>query len=782
MLPTRLIRPVICCKGLTIRRILPFNTIHTEHDTLSHSKSHERPEIPRRSNNKKKKIDQLQITKLQDLIETKKGHISISTFLRAYSKIGGNSYDIKHSFFNSISDTITLNNFITSAVHGFATKPPFKSILLIELENLLHKANYNTVHKLLIGLALRGFIPKERFPELKRAEEEQERIKEEKTQRSRRTTTNRIRRRELEAKLAGISAEQSSEQNKVQSLQDMIRNIESQNQEDKSRLSSLSKVPKETQDSAEQVTNSGLIDEDRINRLPSEDYFAIVSELAMRQKLWFFSAKFALNNHEPFQERPKAVNEIVDGLLYKNPTHEEFQINLIVKLVEKFKLTLNEYQARMLSEKIPRHANPVLTKKVSSTILLYSDRTTSVFLDNGYKAILKDFGANNAAGCAETWLWIKGFHQDLSYHDPRVLAVLLVIFTKNKKYRGIAKELVNEIPERMYSDPELIGPLLDLLSVMNRPDVANTICAQIKPPLSRPMLSTLLKLHVSFNDAEGTEKVLKQIYDMGSELSTSDYVIIVTQLLKKKQFSKALNVVKTIPLEFADMAYIAVINYIVDHSRKSKTPIEEINLTLIETLVRKVDELPEAKQRFWNRLGAVFFKHLAGTGEKEDLSIACQIYLNTYLDPEVRQYVRDKQAIRTKFDTTNLEATSNPFGVEKNRGRIILRCGDSARLTILKTLADGAVAAKDNTTLDFAIQNMLELGFSKAEIMLDLTKKYSRDNAAKGFNPRRVREDQFTPVARAQDIAKHDALNFITKRPLLKMESQLQRYKRRKSL
>lgn len=723
------------------------------------------PELEIIANNSptKRKADLDRIIKIQKEIGKRRGNFSINLFTRWYSKLRGDMHNFKHSFLHHISDPETLQNFISTAVYGFARKPVFRPIFMIELENLLHNGNFKIVHRVFKESVRFRVIERDRIPELAAEDELKERIQMDRIEKSKVLQDQLLAKEELESKVSKISSEimTPKQQKDFEYLNNLINHTGRLIQNTRAHLGHI-----ESHHELEEVKT-----------LEPEDYYVLATEFALNQKLWKICAKFVIRNHTYFKERPEAVNNVIDSLLFKNPTHDELHIDAIIQLVETCKVTLSEHQARMLSEKIPKDASPTLTKKVSSILLLNSNRTSTVFLSNGYKAIYKDFKANNPAGCAETWLSIKGFYHDISLHDTKVLAVLIIVFSKNKKYREIAKELVNEIPDFMYSDPELISPILDLLGDMNRPDIANTICAQLKPPLSRPMLSTLLKLHVSFDDAEGTEKVLKQIYDVGSELYTGDYVVIVGQLLKKNEFQKALNVVKTIPLEYAEMSYIAMINNIVDQSRRGKTPIPDVHLAIIETLVNKIDGFHKQRFKFWNRLGAVYIKYLCSFRDIERLAIARQIYTNTYLEPEIKQYVRDQDVIRTKFDTTNIEATSNPFAVEKNLERIILRSDETARLTILKTLADGAFIIRDHKSLDFAIKNMLDLGFTKAEVMLDLTKKYSKVNASKGLNPRRVREDELTPEARARDIAKHDTLRIITSRPLL-----VEKIRKRKTL
>lgn len=513
-------------------------------------------------------------------------------------------------------------------------------------------------------------------------------------------------------------------------------------------------------------------DEDSKSVISEEDkmrYKAFIVEFALRTSFIEFAYVFVMENASSFIRQPKIVDDLLTALVFKNPLHEELQLDMAFRLREKFDAKFNDFQAGLILEKIPKNATGALQKKISLDVFHnLKSKNADVFLNTVYKSIAKDFEIDNPAGCAESWLRIKHFYQDIGQHDLRIIAKLLVIFNRNRKYRTIAKELINEIPRNLYSHPSIVGPLLDLARELNRPDLANEVCAGIKPPITRSLLSSLLKLHISFNDSEGSEKVLQEIYKMGGDLSASDYNVIISQLLKQDEFVKAMNIVKSIPVEIADRSYITMINHIVDKAIDNNDTISDINLALIDNLIKNIEQSNIKFVRFWDRLAAVYFKYLVSSKSLSDLLLARQIYYNTFKDYLAKSYIENKPDLKSKYDLSEVAYTTNPFIVEDDdsKGTMYLQATEHSKIVILKTIADAAIRIQNGPILNFAMNNLIHSGLSKTELLLDFSRKYSRVVAKSGVNPRKVRSYQLSPEDRLKDIEKFDALNFLKNRKI----------------
>lgn len=493
---------------------------------------------------------------------------------------------------------------------------------------------------------------------------------------------------------------------------------------------------------------------------PHKDmYYKWILQYAIKQNQLKIGYEFAIKNVKHLKSDKMVIDELVTAFLMKNPLEEEIQLAKVLNLLKLYELKLTEFQANLIFEKVPEEASGFVEKFISKTVRSHlKNEDTDVLLSIGYRSIMKDSSLNNPAGCHETWLNIKHLRNNIAQHEHKILGVLLRVFNKNKKFRRLAMDIANELPRSSYSDPALTGPLIHLSISMKRPQLANAVCSTIKPPISRELLSDLLVMHLSFGDSEGTERVLHQIKEMDSELNARDYMVIISQLLRRNKFDEALKILKTIPLGCAMISYSTMINHFVKQSISQGDTISPDNLAIIDELITKASTV--SVDGFWDRLAPMYIKYLVSSGLKADLETAQRIYINTFLDFKAKEYLENHSSLKLNYSLDDTILTTNPFLIEdeNQKGLIYLRATDGCKVIILKIIADAAIRIGNVEGLTFALNQLGEAGYTKNEIILDYSRKYRKKASQKGFNPRRLRSYELNDDHRFEDIRENDGL------------------------
>lgn len=504
-------------------------------------------------------------------------------------------------------------------------------------------------------------------------------------------------------------------------------------------------------------------------------YYRLILEYAVKSGQYEFGYQLAMDNHKYLSKHRNVLLELIDILLIKNPLQEEIQLFMVNSIRDSYDLKFTENQANIIFEKIPQNSSGFLDKKVTTSVManLQNDNT-DIILNAGYRSILKDAQRNNPGGCHETWLKIKHHRTHIDQHDHKVLAALIKSFTRNRHFRSVAKDIVNELPKSSYSDPLLTSPLIHLSVKLNVPELANAVCATIKPPVTRALLSDLLLLHLSFDDTDGTERVLQEINRIGSELVAEDYAAIVSQLLARKKVDAALKITQGIPLAHAYTPYTILINHYVKQSIKANEKLQPTKLAIIDSLIGNMVNHSGTPRRFWDRLAPIYIKYLVSSDLQKDLQIVKQIYINTFLDFEAKEYLDNGPDIKPKYDLSEVQYTDNPFMTELDdeKGVIYLRATENAKVIILKIIADAAIKIENTDVLNFALMQLKEAGLTRNEVMVDFSRKYQMKVAAKGFNPRKLRSYELSEVDRRNDILQNDVgkMGFIGKHKYFKLK------------
>ncbi|CCH43176.1 Cytochrome B pre-mRNA-processing protein 1 [Wickerhamomyces ciferrii] len=502
----------------------------------------------------------------------------------------------------------------------------------------------------------------------------------------------------------------------------------------------------------------GPLDYHRFLMKDETNVIITIINIALNNNLTSMAFHTFMDHKERFEKNSIFQQEVLNSLILKNPLQDEYQLKNILEFQNHFNTKFNQFQANQIMSKISTPTTtPLFFKTISQLVIDNSPLTMESYINTIYDLISREVYNNNPESCAENWLKIKGYYSNIAQHDLNILASLISIFTKNLKYRPLVEEIILQLPSDLYGDPILVVPLLEFATEKRRSDLANEICLKIQPPISRRLLSSLLKLHIVFDDTVGTERIFQEINKSGEPLTKGDYHAIVSKLLRKDEFLRALSIVQSIPINISESSYVALINYIVDDSLKNKLEISDKNLAIIDTLLNKMEQFNPKNHGFWERISGLYIKYLAHSKNIENLQIAKQIYLNSTSDPLVKKYLSTNYQ-NSKAHIPGLEITYNPFSIIQKPEKIILKISNSSQVIILKTIADGAIKLKDKNSLNFALGYLTKLGFTKQDLINDFSRKYSKTISNMGFS--------ITKNQRNRNIENHQ-LNFMKNRKFL---------------
>lgn len=289
-----------------------------------------------------------------------------------------------------------------------------------------------------------------------------------------------------------------------------------------------------------------------------------------------------------------------------------------------------------------------ITKKVLDTALGIEHEQNNTIRNSqvhaSYKLISQDYAKNNPAGVWYNWLSIKDHYTTLMKHDSRIIYKIIRIFTKQRAYRPKCKTLIEKMnPEDYINNGILLHAVISFASSTKNLKLASDILKQMAlnddPKTeryvftSRLTLSALLRLHLTFRDSTGVERVLKQINSTHKSLTASDYQSIVDHLLKsgkEKDITKAIIMTQNMKGK-ACLPSIATIVHHLANFPVNKKPFTTINIrALSQNILAKASIAdPEHKSKLWDIVAAIFVRSLTTYNTKtKSRSTAIQITSN----------------------------------------------------------------------------------------------------------------------------------------------------------
>lgn len=146
---------------------------------------------------------------------------------------------------------------------------------------------------------------------------------------------------------------------------------------------------------------------------------------------------------------------------------------------------------------------------------------------------------------AYIWNYVSKYYNQLKYAlvDVNTASSLILRLSKYKRTLRYAKILAESVPDEAYSIDGLTEALLVYCARNADMALSQRIYDKLSAPFSLSVLSSFLRLHLSFGDAEGAEKIIKQITAQGGKLDQSDIICISEHLSRAYGTDKAIEFV-----------------------------------------------------------------------------------------------------------------------------------------------------------------------------------------------------------------------------------------------
>ncbi|CAI4043433.1 hypothetical protein SKDZ_10G0110 [Saccharomyces kudriavzevii ZP591] len=434
------------------------------------------------------------------------------------------------------------------------------------------------------------------------------------------------------------------------------------------------------------------------------------------------------------------ARKIISTLAYPNPLHDHVHLVKYLQLNSLFErragngIKLTRFQLEILSSKAlglgdeaPQLCKAILNKLMN---INFSSATELKLRDDqvllAYKSIDENYRRGNVASVYFTWNKIKEHYVSISAHDSRIIYKVFKICTHNRAYRSLCSEIFWQLtPEYYCNNPLILPALIDFITKRDSLTMAKELMQNINrytlPEnhhivwLNKRCLSSLLRMHLKFNDSNGVDRVLKQITTNFRTLSQENYQAIIIHLFKTQNLdhiAKAIKLLDTIPPKQAMLAYGSIINELVDWKLASKVKFTDNLMALINELLMKAHDYdPEHRSSLWNVVSSLYIKKLCHykkqngksvVNAKEDIDLAKLLYL-----------------IATKKKNTRwTKSNSNPF-IISTPSDVELKINNQNRFTILRNIALSAFKIERTDIFLWACAELYQNGMTIDELKLD---------------------------------------------------------------
>lgn len=432
--------------------------------------------------------------------------------------------------------------------------------------------------------------------------------------------------------------------------------------------------------------------------------------------------------------RKNLVSNIISALSFQYPRYDRLHLMKLLELIKLFKrydqkLELTTSQASNISNKALSLKNsPTLVKRILTEVMQNSKGSNMIPRGEpiiaAYCLIENDYKARNAAGVLFTWQKISAEYTDITDHDPMILYMVLKTCMNNKIYRYVCRDIISRLPPQYYSNNSLIlptimafivktGNLQDAQNFMN--NVNNNITPENIRSIfhSRSCLSSLLKMHLKFNDSTGVDRVLKQIHEIFGQHSQEDFQAIVAHILKHKTLDnivKAVNLVSQVPQNSALLAYGTIINTIVDWQIASNGQFEQKSMHIINDLLVKAHQVdPMHKSTLWTILASLYIKKLVHYKNFQKSNVSKKETINLDLA---------KLIFLKSCSNFKQICTINPFN-HSSPQNIILRISNKNKIVLLRNIASGAIKGCRKDIFLWCCAELYNTGVAVKELIID---------------------------------------------------------------
>lgn len=159
------------------------------------------------------------------------------------------------------------------------------------------------------------------------------------------------------------------------------------------------------------------------------------------------------------------------------------------------------------------------------------------------------------------------YTSDIHDIDLETLAKMIQSFSKTKKYLDISKQIVENIPEEFYKAEGLVEALLSYCGRTRNETLAVKVYQTLDTPIPRSVLTSLLYLHISFDDNSGAEKILTEISRRKDYLKPVEFSMVIQAALNHNNIEKAADLIRNNPNHLTKMSYGSIINAAIEQSR-----------------------------------------------------------------------------------------------------------------------------------------------------------------------------------------------------------------------
>ncbi|CCD25782.1 Cbp1p NDAI_0F04640 [Naumovozyma dairenensis CBS 421] len=443
---------------------------------------------------------------------------------------------------------------------------------------------------------------------------------------------------------------------------------------------------------------------------------------------------------------PTYQSRLINALSFDNPLYDHIHL---IKYLELHKLWADKHlqytptplQTSILSNKaISLRNSPSLSKTTLELLLdthfLPNDQLRDDQIVIAYQLIDENYKLNNASGVFSNWLKIKDHYISITKHDPRIIYKIIKISTQNIIYRTICKEILWQLSPQYYcNNPLLLPAIIDYATEVNSlsltKEIMNNINLHTKPEnyqvvwFTKRCLSSLLKMHLKFNDSDGVDRVLRQINEKFGKHSQENYQAIISHLLQSQDiqnFAKAMNLVNKFPPETALLSYGTIINRLINWETKSNGNIDTNNsnanilnpMASINELLLKAHKYdPKHLNSLWNIIAALYFKRLLKlTFSVENQSKENDAINTTSLDIAKYIYVNCTQ---NSYPWSEID--SNPFS-NPYPHKVKLKITNSNKFVILRNIAMTAIEQVRQDIFLWCCAELYKNGMSVKELKI----------------------------------------------------------------
>lgn len=367
--------------------------------------------------------------------------------------------------------------------------------------------------------------------------------------------------------------------------------------------------------------------------------------------------------------------------------------------------------------------SPLIMRKIMDELLTNASDAKEInrFLAKGLHSMIDScYRRNDPSGVFIAWYKLLSSRFVDWHSEPRTLYKIIKVGTHHRNYRAKTKSLISDLSPVIYCNNALILPaVIDFASKCASLEFSRKILDQVRTHLkpenyetvwfSKSCLTSMLRLHLVFNDSQGVDKILRQFQQRGYELSDENYASLVTHLLKSETLTgknKAIDLLERIPDKKRLLGYSSLISYLVQWKLSGKTILcKDADLLIDKALNNAKNQDPTFKSSLWQIVGALYIKQLLNmnsykysginSDESSNLDLARIIFL---------------RSLNCK------DFTLNPFRTFLSLSNII-RVNIQNKLVILKNIASVALKFKRKDIFMWACAELYKSGMVEEDIV-----------------------------------------------------------------